>query len=252
MPMPGNSLRMRSNFRACGHRSCRLCGGFSPDTAQYTPRPSRLSLVSGRPAWLDSAVQSGPFRPFLGSGEVAERLNAPHSKCGIRCKRIGGSNPSLSAKLCSSHWTCVKLLLFNGFVLPDWYTRVVHMPLAMSRPWKHPNSGVYWLRKRVPDDLRAQIGKREEKRSLGTRNPEEAKRRHAQLMTELDERWNNLRAGPRNLTEREAHEIAARAYEQHLAKYSENPSEQKIWDLKIGENLWAETGHSAEPLEHAG
>jgi hypothetical protein len=91
------------------------------------------------------------------------------------------------------------------------------MTLAMSRPWKHPNSGVYWLRKRVPDDLRALIGKREEERSLGTRNPEEAKRRHAQLMTELDERWKNLRAGPRNLTEKEAHEIGARIYERYVA-----------------------------------
>ena len=112
------------------------------------------------------------------------------------------------------------------------------MTLAMSRPWKHPNSGVYWLRKRVPDDLRARIGKREEKRSLGTRNPEEAKRRHAQLMTELDERWKNLRAGPRNLTEKEAHEIAARIYEQYVAKHSEDPSEQTFWDARIGESLW--------------
>ena len=113
------------------------------------------------------------------------------------------------------------------------------MTLAMSRPWKHPNSGVYWLRKRVPDDLRALIGKREEKRSLGTRNPEEAKHRHAQLMTELDARWKNLRAGPCNLTEREAHDIAARIYEQYVAKHSENPSEQKFWDVRIGETLWA-------------
>ena len=27
------------------------------------------------------------------------------------------------------------------------------MALAMARPWKHPKTGVYWLRKRVPDDL---------------------------------------------------------------------------------------------------
>jgi hypothetical protein len=40
------------------------------------------------------------------------------------------------------------------------------MLLAMSRPWKHPNSGVYWLRRGVPEDLRALVGKREEKRSL--------------------------------------------------------------------------------------
>jgi len=40
------------------------------------------------------------------------------------------------------------------------------MSLAMSRPWKHPKSGVYWVRKRVPDDLLKLVGKREEKRSL--------------------------------------------------------------------------------------
>jgi len=76
-------------------------------------------------------------------------------------------------------------LIFNGFVLPDWYTRVVHMSLAMARPWKHPNSGVFWLRRRVPDDLRQLIGKREEKRSLGTRNPEEAQRRHVRLIRRM-------------------------------------------------------------------
>lgn len=45
----------------------------------------------------------------------------------------------------------------------------------MARPWKHPKTGVYWLRKRVPDDLRAGIGKREEKLTLKTRDPAEAK-----------------------------------------------------------------------------
>ena len=42
------------------------------------------------------------------------------------------------------------------------YLRVVHMALAMSRPWKHPKTGVYWLRKRVPDALQRLVGKREE------------------------------------------------------------------------------------------
>jgi hypothetical protein len=132
-------------------------------------------------------------------------------------------------------------LIFNDFVLPDWYTRVVHMTLSMARPWKHPNSGVYWLRKRVPDDLRALVGKREEKRSLGTRNPEEAKRRHAQLLIELDARWSNLRAGPRKLTEREASAISAKIYDQQIARYAENPSEQKAWNVEIGKTLWVET-----------
>ena len=53
------------------------------------------------------------------------------------------------------------------------------MPLAMARPWKHPDTGSYWLRRRVPGDLRELVGKREEKRSLGTRDRDEAKRLHA-------------------------------------------------------------------------
>jgi hypothetical protein len=32
---------------------------------------------------------------------------------------------------------------------PDWYTRVVHM--LASHSWKHPDTGFYWSRKRVPD-----------------------------------------------------------------------------------------------------
>lgn len=38
------------------------------------------------------------------------------------------------------------------------------MPLAMSRPWKHPDSGVYWFRRAVPADLREPVGKRKEKK----------------------------------------------------------------------------------------
>jgi hypothetical protein len=77
------------------------------------------------------------------------------------------------------------------------------MPLAMSRPWKHPNSGVYWLRKGVPEDLRMLVGKREEKRSLLTRDPAEAKRRHAEALacqSALD--WDPLSASKRETISR--------------------------------------------------
>lgn len=36
---------------------------------------------------------------------------------------------------------------------PGCYTRVPHMVLLMSRPFKHPKNGIFWLRKRVPKDL---------------------------------------------------------------------------------------------------
>lgn len=52
----------------------------------------------------------------------------------------------------------------------------------MSRPWKHPKTGIYQLRKAVPDDLRKIVGKREEKVSLQTRDPGEAKQRFAKAL----------------------------------------------------------------------
>ena len=47
------------------------------------------------------------------------------------------------------------------------------MTLAMTRPWKHPKTGIFWLRKRVPKDLLLAVGRNEEKRSLATRDPVE-------------------------------------------------------------------------------
>jgi integrase len=113
------------------------------------------------------------------------------------------------------------------------------MPLAMSRPLKHPNSGVYWLRKGVPEDLRKLVGKREEKRSLQTRDPVEAKRRHAEALAEIENRWANLRAGPKALTEREAHQLAVAVHDRWLQQHLENPSQQTAWNVDLADRLFA-------------
>jgi integrase len=109
----------------------------------------------------------------------------------------------------------------------------------MSRPWKHPNSGVYWLRKGVPEDLRKLVGKREEKRSLQTRDPVEAKRRHAEALAEIEGRWANLRAGPKALTEREAHQLAVAVHDRWLQQHLENPSQQTAWNVDLADRLFA-------------
>lgn len=112
------------------------------------------------------------------------------------------------------------------------------MALAMTRPWRHPATSIFWLRKRVPDDLRPILGKTEEKRSLKTRDPLEAKRRLAAALVELEQRWENLRGGPRSLTEREAHEIAVRFHDWYLAEFQDSPSEARGWNLSLGDTLW--------------
>lgn len=59
------------------------------------------------------------------------------------------------------------------------------MVLAMSRPWPHPKTGVFWFRKRVPKDLLVAVGKREERSSLGTKDVAKAKRLHAEYALAL-------------------------------------------------------------------
>jgi len=121
------------------------------------------------------------------------------------------------------------------------------MPLSMSRPWKHPDSGFYWFRRAVPADLRARVGKREEKRSLQTKDPSIARRRHAEALAEVEVRWANLRGGVRTLSEREAHELAAVAHDRWLALYKDNPSEQTTWRVDLGDRLWRPPGGSRGP-----
>jgi integrase len=112
------------------------------------------------------------------------------------------------------------------------------MPLAMSRPWKHPESGFYWLRKGVPEDLRLLVGKREEKRSLLTRDPIEAKKRHAEALAEIEARWANLRVGPKILSEREAHQLAVVVHDRWLERYMDNPSQQTTWSVNLGDRTF--------------
>jgi hypothetical protein len=115
------------------------------------------------------------------------------------------------------------------------------MVLAMSRPHKHPKTGIYWFRKRVPADLVAVVGYQEVTESLRTRDSAEAKQRYAELLREHEVRWANMRRGPRNLTEREAHGIAAVFYEKWMALNRDNPTLEVLWHPEYYKELWTFT-----------
>jgi integrase len=115
------------------------------------------------------------------------------------------------------------------------------MVLAMSRPFKHPRTGIYWFRKRVPADLVGVVGRREVTASLGTRDPAEAKQRLAVVLNEHEVRWTNMRTGHRNLTEREAHGIAAVFYEKWLALHRDNPDWEVLWHSEYYHEMWTFT-----------
>jgi hypothetical protein len=100
----------------------------------------------------------------------------------------------------------------------------------MARPWKHPKTGIYWLRRAVPADLRAAVGKREEKASLKTRDPALAKQLHAAAMVALEERWANLRTPARRFENGQLQDITVLAYKACLR---EENTPGIYWDISL-------------------
>jgi integrase len=104
--------------------------------------------------------------------------------------------------------------------------------LQMSRPWRHPRTGMYWFRKAIPADLRQILQKREEKFSLRTKSPGEAQALHAKRAAEIAEKWARLRghAAPDHV---DIYALAGEFYREMLAKHQRNPGDEKRWLAEI-------------------
>ncbi|WP_325162812.1 DUF6538 domain-containing protein [Stutzerimonas frequens] len=90
----------------------------------------------------------------------------------------------------------------------------------MAQPFKNPTSGVYYIRRRVPEELRPVLG-REFKRSLQTRDPSEAKARFAAEWSKSEEAFSLARAqlsGVAMLTARDIQQLASRWFKCELAQ----------------------------------
>lgn len=126
----------------------------------------------------------------------------------------------------------------------------------MSRPVKHPKTGVYYFRKAVPEDLRALVGKREEKVSLGTKNPADAKLAHARIAEEVEARWRALRSQPEPLTQKQVVALSGEVYREWLGLFTDNPGGPDVWsvllevqrDAKAAEKLDAWVGPTVDDL----
>jgi hypothetical protein len=61
-------------------------------------------------------------------------------------------------------------------------------------------------------------------KSLGTKDPKEAKALLPPALAELEAQWATLRKGPTMISEREAHEIGETFHDRFIARHIENPS----------------------------
>ena len=69
------------------------------------------------------------------------------------------------------------------------------------------------------------VGKREEKFSLKTRDPTEAKVLVAKAVAEIDERWSNPRHGRIPLIHKQAWAVAGEIYREFVAAHEDQPRE---------------------------
>lgn len=97
------------------------------------------------------------------------------------------------------------------------------MVLQMARPQRHPTTGIFQLRKRVPKHLIALVGKREEKISLGTRDPSEAKILHARALARIESRWRQLSAGVISLSQKQAVAMSGEIYRAMIRESEDDP-----------------------------
>lgn len=130
------------------------------------------------------------------------------------------------------------------------------MVLSMARPWPHPQTGVFYFRKAVPEKLRPLLKKREEKVSLRTRDPELAKRLHARKSVEIDDLWARLGAGPASITRKTLIALAGAFYRSHLAANDEDPGlladkrQSEIKKYELIKSLPLASFHLPQTVEH--
>lgn len=110
----------------------------------------------------------------------------------------------------------------------------------MSSPWKHPKTGIYYFRKRVPEDLRPVIGKLEIKRSLQTKNPSEARLAFLKAATQYEALLDNARKqlqGTPTLTPAAASDLANKWAAKEIQRWHSNPDGISEFLAHVGDEV---------------
>src|SRR5262245_30401786 len=122
------------------------------------------------------------------------------------------------------------------------------MIIAMSRPWRHPDTGVFYFRSRLPADLKTVVAGRKVtvevagaastiklattvKVSLRTKAVDEARLRHASVQAQLQERWAAERRGAVSLSHRDILALAGLWYNDLVATNQDDPGNAEDWSI---------------------
>jgi integrase len=128
------------------------------------------------------------------------------------------------------------------------------MGLRMSTPWKHPDSGTYYLNQRVPTDLVAKVKGRTViitingddyavklgntvKLSLRTKEPKLAKERFSEAVAAVQELWRVMRQethdGPVCLSTKQIEALAGEYYRDLCERFEDEPGDPEEWAMAM-------------------
>ncbi|KAB0264357.1 tyrosine-type recombinase/integrase [Microvirga brassicacearum] len=133
------------------------------------------------------------------------------------------------------------------------------MALSMARPSRDKKTGVWYLRQRPPADIKAKVlggsvtipigdgfrvikvGETVEA-SLGTKDANVAKERHAQADATLRKLWEAHRHGPQRLTQKQVQALAGKLYFLLAETMGDDPGRPETWLNVIITNAKAKAG----------
>lgn len=107
------------------------------------------------------------------------------------------------------------------------------MAVQMPSPWKHPKTGMYYIRVAIPADLVAVYGKNPFKRTLGTKDLSKAKALFVESHAALLKKWDAVRAGPQPLSHKRRVALSGTRYKDNVALLGNNPETVTIWQRVI-------------------
>lgn len=108
------------------------------------------------------------------------------------------------------------------------------MVLQMARPYKHPKTGVYYFRQRVPTDLRSLLGDKIVSRSLRTKDKEQAKLRNVVEVQKQAMIWERHRKQPEPLPFAQIVALSGQLYRDIMATLELEPGEASVWQALLG------------------
>ena len=126
------------------------------------------------------------------------------------------------------------------------------MRLIMPSPIKHPSSGIFYLRVRVPAEAQRSLGKTEVKKSLGTRDPVLAKVKFAEEYSALCRTFEYHRelsceGTQATLTMKDCQILADRWFSDEMSRV-ESEDDYQHWAVRTGrEGQWENVSAVEDP-----